>query len=98
MQTFRPDGTVLRCFGSAGAGPGQLRSLTGVAVDAEGNIIVTEWGNHRVLVFRPDGSVARSVGSQGAGPGQLMNPWGVAVDGEGKILVAEYGNNRVQIF
>ena len=71
---------------------------TGVAVDAEGNIIVAEFCNHRVLVFRPDGSVARSVGSQGAGPGQLMNPWGVTVDGEGKILVAEYGNNRVQIF
>jgi tripartite motif-containing protein 2/3 len=67
-------------------------------LDAEGNIVVAEYGNDRVQVFGPDGRVVRSFGSPGAGPGQLDGPYGVAVDGEGKMLVADNDNNRVQVF
>ena len=36
----------------------------GVTVDREGNILVSEHGNHRVQVFRVDGSLVRSFGSR----------------------------------
>jgi tripartite motif-containing protein 71 len=94
---FRPDGTVARCIGSDGTGPGQLQHPQGVALDAVGSIVVADQ-SHRVQVFGLDGCVVRSFGSRGAGPGQLNYQWGVVVDRGGKILVADYSNKRVQVF
>lgn len=37
-------------FGSHGEGNGQFNAPTGVAVDANGNIIVADWGNSRIQV------------------------------------------------
>jgi sugar lactone lactonase YvrE len=75
----------------------------GVAVDGEGNIIVAEFGNHRVRKITPDGTVSTLAGSgsagfaDGAGAAAQFNcPIGVAVDGEGSIIIADQWNNRVR--
>ena len=36
VQVFTPDGTFLREWGEAGAGPGQLTTPEGIAVDGAG--------------------------------------------------------------
>ena len=84
--------------GSQGSGPGQFNRPLGVAVDAEGNLVVADTGNDRVQVLRPDGSHVRTIGgSQGSGPGQFNCPGGVAVDAEGNLVVADTLNHRVQV-
>lgn len=50
VQVFSADGEFLFKFGSHGEGNGQFNAPTGVAVDANGNIIVADWGNSRIQV------------------------------------------------
>lgn len=47
---YSADGEFLFKFGSHGEGNGQFNAPTGVAVDANGNIIVADWGNSRIQV------------------------------------------------
>ena len=50
LQVFDADGEFQFSFGSNGEGNGQFNAPTGVAVDAQDNIIVADWGNSRVQV------------------------------------------------
>lgn len=50
LQVYNADGEFLFKFGSHGEGNGQFNAPTGVAVDANGNIIVADWGNSRIQV------------------------------------------------
>lgn len=50
FQVYNADGEFLFKFGSHGEGNGQFNAPTGVAVDANGNIIVADWGNSRIQV------------------------------------------------
>lgn len=49
-KVYNADGEFLFKFGSHGEGNGQFNAPTGVAVDANGNIIVADWGNSRIQV------------------------------------------------
>ncbi|KAM3616911.1 uncharacterized protein V6R79_025937 [Siganus canaliculatus] len=50
VKVYNADGEFLFKFGSHGEGNGQFNAPTGVAVDANGNIIVADWGNSRIQV------------------------------------------------
>ena len=50
-QVFDADGQPIHALGSKGTGPGQLSYPTGLAVDREGRIVVTDSANHRIQVF-----------------------------------------------
>ncbi len=65
-----------------------------MAFEPEGNLVVTEFSNHRVPVS--DLAHLRSIGSQGEGNGQFNGPWGVAFRAAGHIIVSENGGHRVQ--
>jgi tripartite motif-containing protein 2/3/tripartite motif-containing protein 71 len=70
----------------------------GVAINQSGEVVVTEWGGHRVSVFSSSGERLRTFGTHGSGPGQIAYPREVAVDGEGNILVVDSDNYRIQRF
>jgi DNA-binding beta-propeller fold protein YncE len=70
----------------------------GVSVNQRGEVVVTEWGGHRVSVFSPSGEKLFSFGTRGSGPGQLWYPNEVAIDGEGNMLLADGENNRIKRF
>jgi outer membrane protein assembly factor BamB len=48
-----------------------LRRPTGVAVDADGDVYVTDWSTHRLQVFGPDGTFITSL----VGDAQQVSPW-----------------------
>jgi streptogramin lyase len=75
---------------------GQYWESQGVAVDASGNVYITDETNDRVLKFSPDGSFLSSWGTLGSGPGQFNFPEGIALDGDGNVYVADNFNNRIQ--
>ena len=52
--------------------PGKLNHPTDVAVDPEGDIYVTDWGNHRVCVFDSEGKpIAQLIGDA-----HVLSKWG----------------------
>ena len=68
--------TDLRTVGTVGSGPGQLNRLTGIDVDADGNVYVVDVGNHTVHVFGPDGQWRFDVGSAALFPGDArVSSW-----------------------
>jgi hypothetical protein len=86
-------------IGTPGTGPGQLERPQGVAVDASGNVWVTDRINHRVVGYDKTGKFLRQIGTPGAGDGQINEPRGIAVAPNGNIWVAEAGTNkRIQQF
>jgi streptogramin lyase len=68
-------------------------SITGVAVDAFGNLYAADRSNNRVVKVTPSGT-ASPLDLTGMTP-DLNNPQGVAVDGMGNVYIADSGNNRI---
>ncbi|MBD0306003.1 MAG: hypothetical protein ICV76_05560 [Nitrospiraceae bacterium] len=77
---------------------GQLRSPWGIAVDADGDVYVSDTGNHRIQKFDREGNYITQWGGFGNSDGQFNFPYGVAVDARGSVFVVDSGNTRVQHF
>src|SRR5919201_5303689 len=81
-------------FGSAGSGPGQLQSPSGMASDQRsGNVYVADTGNNRIEKFGPTGNFIAAFGAS-----QLSSPTSVATSSTGKVYVGDSGNQRVAKF
>lgn len=81
-----------------------LRTPTGVAVDASGNVFVADPGAHVVLKVTPANALTVFAGRAGlagqptqttATATRLNGPTGVAIDAAGNLYVADTANNRV---
>jgi DNA-binding beta-propeller fold protein YncE len=94
---------LLRRIGTGGKNhflttPGDFGAPQGVAVDADGNIYVTDTLNDRVELFDADGAFISTFGKAGDGPGTFTRPKGIAVDADGHIWVADEMQDRLQVF
>jgi DNA-binding beta-propeller fold protein YncE len=76
---------------------GDLRYPYSVSIDDGGDLIVAEYGRHRVSKWSPDGRFLAAGGRPGAAPGELNTPWGAIAAGPG-IFVVDSGNHRVQLW
>ena len=95
---YSADGELRAEFGREGQGDGEFIYPTGLAVDADGTIFVSEFGgNDRVQVFSRDGRVRRAWGRYGEAPGEFKRPQGLCLAG-GRLYVADAANHRIQVF
>ena len=77
--------------------PGDVtRLLYGIAVNAEGKMVVTDISGHCVYVFDRDGHCLRNIGGEGENPGQFQYPTGVYYVNNNEILIADQCNHRIQ--
>lgn len=77
---------------------GIIENPFGIYVGAHGdNILVCDYGNHRILVFHKDGQFITTFGSYGNEIGQFSHPGAFCVL-ESKIFVVDRDNKRIQIF
>ncbi|KAF5922995.1 hypothetical protein HPG69_004315 [Diceros bicornis minor] len=81
---FSSESQFKLCGGVQGRSPGQLQHPTDVAVDANGDIIVADYGNCWVSIFSPEATFKTKTGA-----GRLTGPNGVTVDLNGLITVVD---------
>src|SRR5207237_1314855 len=97
VLVFDRDGPFLRS-----GGDDHIKTAHGLRVDPEGNVWVTDIGDHLVMKFDPEGKLLLSLGRKGlAGdqPDRFDRPTDVAVSPAGEFYVADgYGNARVLKF
>jgi sugar lactone lactonase YvrE len=94
---------LLRRIGTGGKNhflttPGDFGAPQGAAVDADGDLYVTDTLNNRVEIFDADGNFVTEFGKHGDGPGYFARPKGIAVDSDGHIWVADQVEDRLQVF
>ncbi len=96
VMIFEPDGRLVGQFGRRGYGPGEFIMPTDVAVDAVGNLYVSEYGgNDRISKFDRDWHYVLSFGQPGSGEAELKRPQGLLLTQDGTLWVTDACNHRV---
>jgi DNA-binding beta-propeller fold protein YncE len=97
---FRTDSYIfVRQWGNeATSGDGVFLYPKGIAVDAAGDVYVTDNWRNDVQKFTADGAFLLRWGGAGTGNAQFDSPEKIAVDENGDVYVVDGGNNRVQKF
>jgi YD repeat-containing protein len=83
VQKLGPDGQFISKFGE-----GKLETPSAIALDAAGNIVISEYG--RVQKFSPQGQLLTKFGSWGSAEGLINLTTGIAVGIDGSIWVSDY--------
>lgn len=102
-------GRYLRSFGARGLGPSCLRDPRDLEVTRDGEMLLADTRNNRVLRWTRDGTPSLVLGPEvdededteiasGSAPGQFDAPAGVTADARGRIYVADTNNHRIQVF
>lgn len=87
-------------FGEFGVMEGQFTEPSGVAVNAQNDIIVADTNNHRIQIFDKEGRYKFHFGECGKRDGQLLYPNRVAVHrATGDVIVTERSpTHQIQVY
>ena len=77
--------------------PKQLSFPNGIVVDKNGNIIVSDSNNGRLVVFNVAGKIVASI-NRGVGEGDVGLPRGEAVDDAGRLFVVDTSDHMVRVY
>jgi tripartite motif-containing protein 71 len=89
---------LLSEFFQHGQGDGKSTWPFGVAVNASGDVFVSDEWTNTISVFDQDGKFKRKWGTTGSGDGELLRPAGLACEKNGNVIVVDSGNSRLQVF
>ena len=68
-------------------------------LDAQQNLLISDYGAHNVKIFSKDGTCLHTVGQEGQGRGMLVHPMGVALTKDlNLVIVSNNKNFCLQIF
>jgi len=114
IRKVTPDGVISTAAGTGTYGfngdnglaiSAQVSYVSGVAVDAAGNIFIADRDNNRIRKVTPAGVISTVAGSSAGGFGgdggaatsaKLAAPFGVTVDAAGNLFIADRDNGRVR--
>lgn len=92
------NGTITTEISTFGGSEKSFNRPNAVAVAPNGNILVADTLNARVVQFSSEGKYLSEFGSRGDEPGQFNIIQGIAVDSNGNIYVTDARNNSFSIF
>jgi hypothetical protein len=84
-------------FGVTGSGHNQLNTPVQNTFLPNGNVLITDQANERVIEVRPNKTIAWHYGKTGVagmGPGRLNNPNSAELLENGHVLITDENNNR----
>jgi hypothetical protein len=94
VKKYAKDGALLLTLGTLGKwgdSPYLFNGPTGVVVQKNGDIVVTDgYWNARMIWYSPDGEYIKEIGGWGDGPGQFNSPHAVAQVPDGRLLVVDF--------
>lgn len=96
VLVLNQDGNIIRQFGRNGSNIGKFNWIRGICSNSRGEIIVADYGNHRLQIFSRDGIYLRTI--IGYHSKRLSGPIGVCTDERDNIFVADNEDNKVYIF
>lgn len=110
IRKITPGGIVSTLAGTGVAGfvdgPGTVAQFSdpeGLAIDAQGTVYVSEYGNYSIRKVLPNGTVSTVAGTgrrgYADGPGrsaQFVGPEGLALDAKGTLYVADFAGHRIR--
>ena len=83
-------------MGEGKLGSAYLRLPTGIAIDFQGNVFITDTGNDRVVKCDDKGRFLTEIGGFGRGAGEFNRPTYLATDNGLNIYVMDSQNKRIQ--
>lgn len=91
--------------GSEPPGPYTLFGPRDIAIDASGNLWVTDTGHNRIVIYTSVGEYIREIGApfssdtlgRGSGSAEFSEPVGIDIAPNGEVVIADMWNARVQI-
>jgi len=87
VMKFAADGQFQYAWGAKGRGPGEFNLPHGIAVDAQGRVIVCDRENERLQVFDARGGLLH----EWKGP-QIGKPYGIEIGPVGNLFVIDGGS------
>ncbi|XP_055625650.1 protein wech [Toxorhynchites rutilus septentrionalis] len=103
IQLFSSEGQFISRFSFDGVHHNRyLKGLTtprGICFTPQGDIIVTDFENHRLLLV--DASMTKIIahkGHEGSAVHEFSRPSGVCCDDDGRVIVADSKNQRVMVY
>jgi DNA-binding beta-propeller fold protein YncE len=94
-----PQGKLIASWHRAqGPGLDQWNHPEAISVDGDGNLVIQDWGNHRILTLSPTGQTIRAFDGVPNEPLKSASISGAVVGPDGNIHVADYQLYQVQEF
>jgi hypothetical protein len=87
----KDSGEVIEKIGGPGKEEGSFHRPTHLAIDAAGNLYVTDAFNFRVQMFDKTGKFVKVIGYQGSHPGAFVRPKGLDIDRDGHLTYLPSG-------
>jgi sugar lactone lactonase YvrE len=97
IHKYDLDGNLVSTIGGPGVTPGTFIRPSGIAIDSQGNIFVSDIQTY-IQKFDSSGNFLLGWGALGTDPSQFDNPRGLAIDSEDNVYVADGNNYRIQKF
>lgn len=99
IQLFQWNGVFITMFGDEinQKIPRLFDTPRGITFDPRGNIMMTDFNMHRVLIIDPQTGRVRVVGREGYTQGCFNRPQGIFCDDRGWFVVADSKNSRIQV-
>jgi len=97
IETIAGDGTMGDSGDGGLAGEARLNSPAAVVVGAGGEVVIADFGNHRVRAIDPDTGIIETIAGTGeaTGEGALPFPTDVVLLGDGSFLVASWSPGQI---
>ncbi|XP_071960374.1 tripartite motif-containing protein 2-like [Antedon mediterranea] len=94
------NGNLLGKIGSEGKEHGKLDCPRDVTLTKEGNLMVVDWGNHRIQMFDANGIFIKTLVNEGGINDGIDFPWGMCVisNRPRRLAIANRGKDNVKIF